>query len=83
MQVLDLRDSIELERIRITLRQLAHAANDVHETGFITVQYKRQLVEMKWFLDDLIDDIGYFAGEELWEQERLVHILKKKEKHHA
>ena len=79
----DLFDSIELERVRITLRQLAHAANDVHETGFITVQYKRELVEMKWFIEDLLEDVGYFAGEELWEQERLVSVLKKKEKHHA
>ena len=73
-------DSIELERIRISLRQLAHAANDVHETGFVTVQYKRQLVEMKWFLEDLINDIGYFAGEESWEQDRTLQLLKRKEK---
>jgi len=77
-----MRDSIELERIRISLRQLAHAAKDVHETGFVTVQYKKQLVEMKWFIEDLLDDIGYFAGEESWEQERLITVLSK-EKHHA
>ena len=76
-------DSIELERIRISLRQLAHAARDYHDTGFVTMQYKRQLVEMKWFLDDLIDSVGYFAGEESWEQERLVQILKRKEKDNA
>ena len=78
--MLDLRDSIELERVRITLRQLAHAASDVHETGFITVQYKRQLVEMKWFIEDLIEDVGYFAGEESWDQERLIQLLKRKDK---
>lgn len=78
-----MRDPIELERIRISLRQLAHAANDVHETGFVTVQYKRQLVEMKWFLEDLLEDVGYFAGEEKWEQDRLVELLKKKEKQNA
>ena len=76
-------DIIELERIRISLRQLAHAANDVYETGFVTVQYKRQLVEMKWFIEDLLDNVSYFAGEEAWEQERLVQVLKKKDKHHA
>ena len=73
-------DSIELERIRITLRQLAHAANDVHETGFVTVQYKQQLVELKWFIEDLLETVGYFAGEEQWEQERLLQLLKRKEK---
>ena len=76
-------DSIELERIRINLRQLANAAKSPYETGFVTVQYKRQLVEMKWFIEDLIEDIGYFAGEESWEQERLVQLLQRKEKQHA
>ena len=76
-------DVFELERIRINLRQLASAANDPHDTGFVTIQYKRQLVEMKWFLEDLIEDIGYFVGEEEWEQERLVQLLKRKEKQHA
>lgn len=73
-------DPIELERIRIGLRQLAHAANDIHETGFWTVQYKRQLVELKWFIEDLLETVGYFAGEEQWEQERLIQLLKRKEK---
>ena len=73
-------DVFELEKIRISLRQLAHSANDIHETGFVTVQYKRQLVEMKWFVEDLLETVGYFAGEEQWEQERLVQILKRKEK---
>ena len=72
-------DPIELEHIRIKLRQLAHEANSPYETGFVTVQYKRQLVEMKWFLEDLIDDIGYFAGEESWEQERILQVLKRKD----
>ena len=78
-----MQDPIELERVRIVLRQLAYDARDPHETGFVTAQYKKQLVEMKWFLEDLIDTVGYFAGEEQWQQERLVQLLKKKEKNHA
>jgi len=76
-------DVFELERIRISLRQLAAEARSPYETGFVTVQYKRQLVEMKWFLEDLIENIGYFAGEESWEQERVVQLLKRKEKQRA
>jgi len=75
-----MHDPIELERVRQVLRQLANSARDTHETGFVTVQYKRQLVEMKWFLDDLLDTVGYFAGEEQWEQERTLQLLKRKEK---
>jgi len=33
-----INDTLELERVRITLRQLARAACDTHETGFVTVQ---------------------------------------------
>ena len=73
-------EPIELERIRISLRQLAHEAKSPYETGFVTVQYKRQLVELRWFLEDLINDIGYFAGEESWDQERTLQLLKRKEK---
>ena len=78
-----MNDPIELERVRITLRQLASEAKSPYETGFVTVQYKRQLVEMKWFLEDLIEGIGYFCGEEQWEQERLVQVLKKRENQNA
>jgi len=73
-------DQFALDKMRIDLRMLAHAANDHHETGFVTVQYKRQLVEMKWFIEDLLEDVGYFTGEESWEQERVVQLLKRKEK---
>lgn len=72
-------DSIELERVRIILRQLAHAASDTHETGFAKDQYKRQLIEMKWFLDDIVHSIGYFPSKEQCEQERSVQLLKRKE----
>lgn len=78
-----MKDSIELEKMRIQLRQLAWASNDAHETGFVTAHYKRQLVEMKWFIEDLIENIGYFAGEEEWEQERLIQLLKRKDKENA
>lgn len=73
-------DVFELERIRISLRQLAIEARSPYETGFVTAQYKRQLVEMKWFIEDLLEDVGYFVNEESWEQERLLQLLKRKEK---
>jgi len=76
-------DSIELEKIRIQLRQLAWDAKAPYETGFVTSQYKRQLVEMKWYIEDLLENIGHFVGEEKWEQERVVQLLKRKEKDHA
>lgn len=72
-----MRDPIELERVRITLRSLAALASSPYETGYVGIQFKKQLVEMKWFIEDLLEDVGHFAGEEQWDQERLVQLLKK------
>ena len=38
---------------------------------------KRDLVEIKWLLEDLLEMCPTFSGEEEWEQERLVQLLKK------
>jgi hypothetical protein len=78
-----MKDPIELERVRIMLRSLAYQAQIPYETGFVSAVYKRQLVEMKWFIEDLLEDIGTFAGEEEWEQERLIQLLKRKENPNA
>lgn len=78
-----MRDPIELERVRITLRSLAHEAKNPYDTGFVSAVYKKQLLEMKWFIEDLLEDVGYFAGEEQWDQERLIQLLKRKEKQNA
>ena len=75
-----MKDPIELERVRITLRSLAYQAQSPYETGFVSINYKRQLMEMKWFIEDLLEDVGTFAGEEQWEQERLIQLLKKENK---
>ena len=78
-----MRDPIELERVRIVLRSLAQEAKNPYDTGFVTAVYKKQLLEMKWFIEDLLEDVGYFAGEEQWDQERLIQLLKRKEKQNA
>lgn len=73
-----MRDPIELERVRITLRSLAALASSPYKTGYVNIQFKKQLVEMKWFIEDLLEDVGHFAGEEQWDQERLVQLIKKR-----
>lgn len=65
------------DKIRISLRQIAAAARTPYETGFVSAQYKKELVELKWFIEDLLEEIGYFAGEEEWEKERMLQVLTK------
>ena len=78
-----MKDPIEMERVRITLRSLAYQAQSPYESGFVSALYKRQLVEMKWFIEDLLEDVGTFASEEEWEQERLIQLLRRKENQNA
>lgn len=46
-------------------------------TGFYC---KKELYQLKCWLDDLYEDLPTFHGEEEWEQERIVQILKRKPK---
>ena len=78
-----MNDPIELERIRIKLKQLAISASDPHDTGFVSEHYKRQLVEMKWFIEDLLETTPTFSTEKQWHQNRIVDKLKQKEQTHA
>lgn len=39
---------------------------------------KKDLVQLKWLIEDLLEDCPVFVGEEEWEQERLIELLKRK-----
>jgi hypothetical protein len=47
-----------------------HKATDMYETGFITWEYKKQLLELKWFLDEALTKCSTYAGEEEWIADR-------------
>jgi hypothetical protein len=34
-------------------RHIFHKANDPYETGFITWEYKKQLLELQWYLEEV------------------------------
>ena len=76
-------DPIELERIKITLSSLRTAACDVYESGYVSAIYKKQLLDMKWYIEDLLKDTPTFGDESAWESERTLKLLEQKEKHRA
>ena len=78
-----MHDPIEIERVKITLSGLRTASCDVYETGFVTSIYKKQLLELKWYIEDLLKDTPMFGDEDKWEAERTLQLLKKKEKQHG
>jgi hypothetical protein len=47
-------------------QRIFYQATDNYETGFITWEYKKQLLELKWFLDEALPQCSTYAGEDEW-----------------
>lgn len=60
------------------IRKCAAEASSPYNDGWTAMDCKKELVNLKWLIEDLLEDCPTFIGEEVWEQERLVHLLKKK-----
>ena len=58
--------------IRRSLAEINSARND----GFTSSYCKQDLYLLKCWLEDEYNRLPTFAGEQLWEQQRLVQILK-------
>ena len=61
------------EAIRKSLSEIHSPYND----GFVQRSCKHELYMLKCWLEDEYSALPTFVGEEVWEQERLVKILKK------
>jgi hypothetical protein len=61
------------ESIRTSLIEIASPYND----GWTSSSCKHDLYLLKCWLDDEYAKLPTFVGEETWEQNRLVEILKK------
>lgn len=62
--------------IRTALIEIKSPYND----GFTGLYCKKELYQLKCWLEDIYEELPNFSGEEEWEQERIVQILKKKPK---
>jgi hypothetical protein len=59
--------------IRTSLVEISSPYND----GWTASSCKQELYMLKCWLDDEYTKLPTFAGEEKWEQERLIEVLKK------
>lgn len=59
--------------IRTSLGEIHSPYND----GWTSSSCKQELYMLKCWLDDEYSKLPTFAGEEKWEQERLIEVLKK------
>lgn len=57
-------------------RQIA-TIHDYRNDGYIQRDCKHELYLLKCWLEDEYSKLPKFTGEELWEQERLMELLKK------
>ena len=59
--------------IRQSIGEIANPYND----GWTSSSCKQELYQLKCWLEDQYQDLPTFVGEEKWEQERLISVLKK------
>jgi hypothetical protein len=63
-----------------TDRAISEILAEIHSPyndGYVQMSCKRDLYMLKCWLEDEYSKLPTFAGEEKWEQERIVKILKK------
>jgi hypothetical protein len=59
--------------IRRCIQEITSPYND----GWTQMSCKHQLYQLKCLLDDVYPTLPQFVGEEKWEQERLITLLKQ------
>lgn len=69
-----------LDDVYSTVRKMASEINSPYNDGFTGLHCKQELYKLKCWLEDLYDDLPNFTGEEEWEQDRIIQILKKRPK---
>jgi hypothetical protein len=66
-----------LDNAYIVIRQNLTEIRSPYNDGFTSSHCKQDLYLLKCWLEDEYKQLPTFAGEELWEQKRLIEILKK------
>lgn len=61
------------------IRRCISEINSAYNDGWTQMSCKHQLYQLKCFLDDVYPTLPEFVGENKWEQQRLVDILKKQQ----
>jgi hypothetical protein len=66
-----------LDGARIVIYQSLAEIHSPYNDGFVQSSCKRDLYMLKCWLEDEYSKLPTFVGEEKWEQERIVEILKQ------
>ena len=66
-----------VSRIKGDLQSMTYECRHPRNDGFTQFEIKKDLMEVKFLLEDLIEKCPTFAGEEEWMHERLINKLSK------
>ncbi len=67
----------DLDRVRHDIRMCMTEIASPYNDGFTSSSCKHELYQLKCWLEEAYKTLPTFVGEEKWEQERLVEILKQ------
>lgn len=63
--------------IKDALQKIMGEISSPYNDGFTGSYCKQELYMLKSWLEDKYKDLPTFVGEELWEQERILELLKR------
>jgi hypothetical protein len=64
-------------RVWSDLSRMMAEVSSPHNDGFTASYIKKDLYDIKCFIDERYDKLPKFVGEEEWEKQRVLRILKK------
>ena len=67
----------DIESVYSIIRRSLVEIHSPYNDGFTGRTCKQELYMLKCWLNDEYNNLPTFSGEELWEQERLIKILKR------
>ena len=69
--------SWSVSKIKGDLQSITYECRHPRHTGFYQFELKKDLMEIKFLLEDLLETCPTFVGEEEWLHERLINKLSK------
>lgn len=70
------RKNWDLTAIKHNLLRMAHECSSPYNDGYIQFEIKKELLEIKFLIDDIVESSPKFVGEEEIYHQRLMNKIK-------
>jgi hypothetical protein len=74
-----------VDAIKSELRMIKLNEGDRYLDGYVASKYKKELLDIYWYLEDLIEDCNTYIGEDEWykqrEKDKMIRKLSKPNGH--